>query len=262
MKKITALILSVIMTVAMSVPAFAFMSKEEIVEKTQGYIKDIDIDYLTKYKWYYGGGVLIDYIFEEDGICKMYWGENDTNPDIVKYTLEDNILTFHYENEDQHWIYVNNEVLPEAYKGPYFKKENIFYIPSEDEYLAIGTDFKEVPREKKISVTLNGKKIEFDQKPLIKNDRTLVPLRKIFEALGASVEWDQQNKTVTATKDGTLIMLTVGKNILFKNGKTSNIDIAPEVINDRTMVPVRVISESFGCNVEWDQENLTVKITN
>ena len=52
------------------------------------------------------------------------------------------------------------------------------------------------------------------------------------------------------------------KNILFKNGKTTNIDITPEVINDRTMVPVRVISESFGCNVEWDQDNLTVKITN
>lgn len=259
MKKITALVLSLIMAIAMAMPAFAY-TKEEIREKTQGYERNIDIDYLTRYEWGYGGGVIIYYIFEKDGICKEYVGGMNSEPNIIKYTLENNILTFHQEDKDQHWIYVNNNILPEVYKGPYHKEADIFYIPSDYEYLGIHRG-KEIKREKEISVTLNGNKIEFDQKPIIKNDRTLVPLRKIFEALGASVEWDQQNLTVTATKDGTLIMLTVGKKILFKNGKTTNIDIAPEVINDRTMVPVRVISESFGCNVEWDGENMTVKIT-
>lgn len=113
-----------------------------------------------------------------------------------------------------------------------------------------------------VNVTINSINIQFDQNPIIQNGRTLVPLRVIFETLGAKVKWDQQSQTITATKGDTTIKITIGSDKLYKNGKVTWLDVAAQVVNDRTLVPVRAVSESFGCNVEWDDESNTVIITN
>lgn len=122
-----------------------------------------------------------------------------------------------------------------------------------------------------VTVTLNGEKIDcasYGQEAEIVEGRTLVPLRAIFEALGASVEWDQNSKKVVSRLGETMIDLVIGEKELRKytfdsegyiiNGQTVMLDVPAQIMNDRTMVPVRAISESFGVKVEWDGETRTV----
>ncbi len=111
-----------------------------------------------------------------------------------------------------------------------------------------------------ISVTCDGVKIEFDVPPVTQNDRTLVPLRAIFEALGATVEWDDAAQTVTARRNGVTIKLTIGDYCFYKNGSRIDMDAAAILMNDRTLVPVRAVSEAFGCKVDWDEKTKTVGI--
>ena len=111
-----------------------------------------------------------------------------------------------------------------------------------------------------IKVMLDGERIAFDVQPQIIDERTMVPLRAIFEALGASVDWDQETQTVTAVKGDTKIALTIGKNVIYVNDKPIELDVAPLIIDERTLVPVRAIAESFGLDVDWDGENATVVI--
>lgn len=137
-------------------------------------------------------------------------------------------------------------------------------IPEEPE--EIPEEPEEIPKEQIVStdeirVDLRGKFLEFaDQKPIIENDRVLVPFRVIFEALEAEVFWDSDTRTVTATKGGITITLTIGKNEIVKNGEAVEIDVPAQIINSRTLVPVRVISESFENTVSWDGENKVVEI--
>ena len=113
-----------------------------------------------------------------------------------------------------------------------------------------------------ITVTLNGEAIDFaDQAPEIVEGRTLVPLRAIFEALGASVEWDQATKTVTSSMDDVTIKLTIGDNTLYRNGEGVTLDVAAQILNGRTMVPARAIAEAYGVGVEWDAATRTVVLT-
>ncbi len=111
-----------------------------------------------------------------------------------------------------------------------------------------------------ISVLLNSKKIEFDQLPVLEYGRTLVPLRAIFEALGASVQWDGATQTVTAVKGDTTVSLQIGSTSMYVNGVVKTLDVPAKLINSRTLVPVRAISEAFGCAVGWDGNTQTVII--
>ncbi len=99
-----------------------------------------------------------------------------------------------------------------------------------------------------------------DVEPTIVNGRTLVPMRAIFEALDASVTWDQETLTATGEKDGTVIKITRDKEIAYVNGNEYKLD-APAMIKDgRFVVPVRFIAESFGVTVDWDAFSKTVLI--
>ena len=111
-----------------------------------------------------------------------------------------------------------------------------------------------------ISVVLDCKKLDFDQNPVLENNRTLVPLRAIFEALGATVSWNDDTKTVTAVKGDTEIKLTIGTYEMYKNNEKISLDVSPIIINGRTLVPVRAISEAFSCEVNWISETQTVEI--
>lgn len=113
---------------------------------------------------------------------------------------------------------------------------------------------------KDIDVSINDQYLYFDQEPVIENGRTLVPLRAIFEALGASVEWDNSSRTITAIKDDVTISLQIDNNQMQKNGKSIPLDVPATLKGNRTLVPVRAVSEAFDCDVEWDGEMQTVKI--
>lgn len=111
-----------------------------------------------------------------------------------------------------------------------------------------------------IIVRLNGKGIDFVQRPMVYRDRTMVPLRAIFEAMGAYVDWDGNTKTVTATKDDTQIKLQIGSNQLYVNGAAKELDAPALIYNDYTLVPARAVAEAFGAQVSWNNDARIVDI--
>ena len=112
-----------------------------------------------------------------------------------------------------------------------------------------------------ISITIDGKAQIYDVMPVIENGRTLVPMRAIFEALGADIYWNDAKKTVLGKKDDTEVTLQIGNTNAKVNNKDVTLDVAATIIEGRTMVPVRFISEALGCTVNWDDTTKTVIIT-
>lgn len=112
-----------------------------------------------------------------------------------------------------------------------------------------------------IKVLLNDLELVFPQSPITENDRTLVPMRAIFEAMGATVEWNDNTQTITSKKGATTISLAIDSNSMHKNGATIYLDVPARLIGDYTMVPIRAVSEAFGADVTWDDNTQTVYIT-
>jgi hypothetical protein len=114
-----------------------------------------------------------------------------------------------------------------------------------------------------INVLVNGSSVIFaedDAAPFIENDHTLVPMRAIFEALGASVEWDAENKAVVSYDpvSDVSIILQIGSNKMFVGDKEVELETPAMIVNDRTVVPVRAIAEGMNSKVDWDGEARTV----
>ena len=117
-----------------------------------------------------------------------------------------------------------------------------------------------------ITVMLDGKKIEFDVEPILVKDRTMVPMRAIFEALGAKVDWDDDKQTAFGMNANTVVAFQIDNNKMQKSSvdgksETIELDVPAMLVNDRTLVPLRAISESFGNKVDWVDETQTVVIT-
>lgn len=111
--------------------------------------------------------------------------------------------------------------------------------------------------------TNQGKTLNIDEGgtvPVVIDGRTLVPIRAIIEGMGGKVDWDGNTQKVTLTYYSDKMELTLGKTRAYLNGSSKTLDVAPRTINDRTMLPIRFISENFGCDVEWDGNTQTVTI--
>jgi len=109
-------------------------------------------------------------------------------------------------------------------------------------------------------VTINGKLQTFDQSALIIGGSTMVPMRAIFERLGAKIEWDQSTQTVTGTKGSTIIKLTIGQINAYVNGSKITLAAKAQVINGSTLVPLRFVSEALGAKVDWNAKTSTATI--
>lgn len=109
-----------------------------------------------------------------------------------------------------------------------------------------------VSAENEIQVFIDGKTVAFDQPPVIIDGRTLVPMRAIFENLGATVDWEADTYTAVGKKDGITVKITIGDNTLYKNETGIALDVPAKLIGGRTMVPARAISEAFGAYVSWN----------
>lgn len=113
-------------------------------------------------------------------------------------------------------------------------------------------------------MTVNGAELEIDPGrgtvPVVQNDRTLVPVRAVIEAMGGTVSWDEETQTVLLAYNGDVITLTIGSTTAFLNDVANTLDVAPVVLNDRTMLPIRFIAEGFQFDVDWTQETQTVTI--
>ena len=103
-------------------------------------------------------------------------------------------------------------------------------------------------------------KIETDTPPQIIDGRTLVPLRAIFEHLDATVDWDGTTRTVTAFRDDTTISIQIDNSVALVNGEEVKLDVPAKIINSRTMVPARFVSEALGCKVTWHAKSSTAAV--
>ncbi len=111
---------------------------------------------------------------------------------------------------------------------------------------------------------VNGKKAAIDAEgtaPIIRGGRTLVPIRAIVEAMGGTVEWDGSKNSVTMTLGEHTVRVIVYMPYAEVDGKYKALDVAPEIIGGRTMVPVRFVSENLGADVKWDPDENRVTIT-
>ena len=114
--------------------------------------------------------------------------------------------------------------------------------------------------ESDIKVTVNGTAVDFpDQKPIIQNDRTLVPIRFIAESLGYDVEWDSIENA--AVIDDGRVKLWIGTDKAELDGELVTLDTSSVLVNDRTMVPLRAVAETLDCTVDWIAKTKTVQIT-
>jgi len=112
-----------------------------------------------------------------------------------------------------------------------------------------------------IGLIINGQKIECDVSPEIINGRTLVPARVIFDSFGAEVFWNDSLRQVVVSTSASVIIFNIGSKIAYVNGVAFNIDVAPVIMNGRTLIPVRFISERMGYDVVWNGTDRTVNIT-
>lgn len=111
-----------------------------------------------------------------------------------------------------------------------------------------------------VDLYVDNNLIETDTPPTIVDGRTLVPVRAIFEAIGATVEWDNDTRTATGIRNGIIVTIQIDNATAYVNGEARALDVPAQIINSRTMVPARFISEAIGCDVTWYQPTETVGI--
>ena len=113
-----------------------------------------------------------------------------------------------------------------------------------------------------ISVTIDGVTVDFDgQPPTIVDNRTLVPVRGVFEALGFDVDWDVESRAAILINDDFEVIIAIDSNVFTVNGVSHTLDVPAQIIEDRTMLPIRAVLENVGLYVDWDGGTNTVLVS-
>ena len=115
--------------------------------------------------------------------------------------------------------------------------------------------------EDQVKIYVNNENVSLDVEPFIENGRTLIPLRGVFEKLGAKVDWNKNLQEVVIMDDNNEIEMLLGKDKVMVNGIIKDIDVPTRMINSRTFAPLRFIAENLGHDVKWDENTRTVYIT-
>ncbi len=126
--------------------------------------------------------------------------------------------------------------------------------------LAIAMGTFSVRAEKEVLVFIDRERVVSDVAPQIINDRVMLPFRSVFEKMGASVKWLEGEKKIIATNDNVTLEMTIGEKRMLINSEVYESDTAPVIVNDRTLIPVRVCAETFGCSVKWYDKSRVVEI--
>lgn len=111
-----------------------------------------------------------------------------------------------------------------------------------------------------VNLYVDTEMIETDVPPVVVDGRTLVPVRAIFEALGATVEWDQETQTATGIRGDTTVIIQIDNTTAYVNGEEKTLDVPAQLIDSRTLVPARFVSEALECDVTWDPATKTAAV--
>lgn len=180
-----------------------------------------------------------------------------TNYDKIGQVNQGEILFFQEATGD--WYRIKTQSQLEAYiNAPLVE---VLANQTQTTVLASKTSTSSTAANKKIAVLLNNRPMQFEVDPVLEKGRTLVPLRAIFEALGATVNWDAPNKTVQSMRGSTKVVLKIGSLHPTVNGKDCPLEVPAKIMNGRTLVPLRFVAEAFGSQVEWDAASQTIHIS-
>jgi len=189
-----------------------------------------------------------------DGVYAVRWNAYDAAPyfhkDVLNfcnrvYYFDDsfNLITTHYF---------------EGYPSDiFFKNGKIITMVNERQF---STTLPAL--EKTITVKLDNQYIDFDVNPIIEDGRTLVPIRAVFEGMGATVDWTEETRTAKITKKNQCIEFTIDSDIAMVNQTEKLLDVPPRQHNFRTLIPIRFISETLGYKVDWDSLTKTITVSN
>lgn len=193
-------------------------------------------------KWYVNGAGVFN-IIDFDKAGNIYVSGNPS-PDCMVVSKNGKVLI--YDDNGDHWSY------------DYALHDNILKIYyGNDEVKEI--DMSEY-QNAKLSVFLNGEKVNFDQQPVIQNGRTLVPIRAVVEKMGGSVEWNELTRTTVLKFGANTVKLTIDSMTAYLNEQQKTLDVPPQIINGRTPMPIRFVAESFGFDVDWNAATQSVII--
>ncbi len=118
-----------------------------------------------------------------------------------------------------------------------------------------------VSAAQKINVNLNGEYIDFDNaNPVVKDNRTLIPLRGLFEKMGYTIGWEPKTKAAEISKDGNKIVIRSNKDYITINNIQKKVDVPAQIIDGWMMIPLRAVADATGANVTWDANTKTVGI--
>ena len=114
-----------------------------------------------------------------------------------------------------------------------------------------------------VQVILDGRTLSLDPAPTILEERTMVPMRGLLEAMGATVTWEDATQTVKATKGDQYVQLRIGRRLACLSPdctEAASLDVPAAILGDRTFVPARFVSQAIGARVTWDNERRAVVI--
>ena len=160
------------------------------------------------------------------------------------------------------------DIIPEDYPGKLFE-DGIYHLY---DYQFFFRNLQENTKKRlsaysekysdRIDVFYNDEIVIFDVEPVIENGRTLVPFRAIFEAMGCAVEYSDKDgkETVSAQRENDKLFITIGENKMYFNEEEKALEVPVKITNDRTLVPLRAISEAFECEVNWYEDTKTIRI--
>ncbi len=165
-----------------------------------------------------------------------------------------NLGTLFRSSDGINWIRVNKLSLYDDIKKLIWTGESLVMCSESKIYYTNPLDI--------IKVSVNNTPVVFDVAPIVVDNRTLVPLRKIIEAVEGEISWNGETSQITCEYDNTKISFKLGEKIAEVNGEEVELDVASTAIDGRTLVPLRFIMESFGLNVEWYGDTKQISIYN
>lgn len=168
------------------------------------------------------------------------------NPSSIGKYVSAGCVRMH--NDDIHWLFDRVKLYTD-----------VIIVSSSKSFEQIAADYG-YPTEPPIKVVIDGKQLHVSSPPFMESNRVFVPMRSVFQALGATVVWDGAKQTITAAKDGQKMTLSIGSKTATVNGKTHPLDALPRIVNGQTYVPARFVSEALGATVKWDGHKRIVSI--
>jgi uncharacterized protein YbbC (DUF1343 family) len=186
------------------------------------------------------------------GLHALAIAQSLTNYKVPKSTPGNMVMFDKIMGTDKIGIYLEQKLTPKQIEANYTPGLNQFK-EERKKYLIYG--------ESGIRVLVKGEPIIFDPEPFIdENNRLMVPLRAIVEALGGDIGWNPQNREAAISKGELTVLFTIDSTTAIVNGQIMKMDTNPVIKNSRTMVPVRYVSEYLGAFVDWDHDTKTVTI--